>query len=184
MSRSSSSASSGGRGRARALLLAALTLGGCAGAGTPFGPSPAATDEIAVHETVMRFIAVNYQARAREGAPQAWCLAVGRRSNQALNPSFRGADEPWNPSARLLALLGDVQPPVLPVSACGQDQGLNERVLETNEPAVLVILTQPEWESPELATVAVALRESPTTQDSAVCRLRRGVEGWEIRECV
>lgn len=102
----------------------------------------------------------------------------------ASNPAYRGTDEPWNPEPRLLARLGDVRPAVVPVSACGQDAGQHERLLDSSDPAILMILTQPYWESHESVTVSVVMRESPSDQHQVLCRLSRGIEGWEIRDCV
>lgn len=165
-----------------ALVVAATSA--CGTAGTPFGSSGGTSEEIAVLEGVARFIASNYEAAARAGPPAAWCLAVGRRSRLATNPAYRGTDEPWNPEPRLLARLSDVRPPVLPVSACGQDAGQHERLLESDAPAMLMVLTQPYWESHEAVTVEVVMRESPADQHRVLCRLVRGVEGWEVRDCV
>lgn len=180
-----------GTPRAVARLLAArvapvflLVLAGCSSSRTPFQGATTSGDEAAVHEAVIRFIARNYQSSARAGTPRAWCLAVGRRSGLTYNAFMRGSDEPWNPSARLLSRLTDVEPRVLPVSECGQDAGLQERILETDEPAVLLVVSHPVWETAETASVFVGMRENPSQEDRARCRLVRGPEGWSVRDCV
>lgn len=174
-----------GRSAARRVLLT-LLLGtvGCGTAGTPFQEGSTSGNEVAVHAAVVRFITTHYEPAARAGTPAAWCLAVGRRAGQAVNSFRREADEPWNPSPRLLSRVSEVEPRVIPVSQCGQDDGLQERVLETDEPAVLLILSHPSWDTHETATVVVGMRESPTFQDRAVCRLTRGSDDWRVRDCV
>jgi hypothetical protein len=155
----------------------------CGGASSPFtGSAPA--EENGVYAAVVRFVASNYRPRAQQGAPVAWCLAVGRRAFRASDPNVRDPGEDWEPSARMLALVSDVQPPVLPVSACGQGRGTEETLKETGEPAMVMLVSQPGWETQELATVEVRMRESPVAFDRARCRLVRGLDGWRIRDCV
>lgn len=159
-------------------------LAACGGAsGSPFtGSAPA--EENAVYEAVVRFVASNYQPRAQAGPPAAWCLAVGRRAFRASDPNARDPEEDWEPSARMLARVADVQPPVRPVSHCGQGRGTEEVLEETGEPAILMLISQPSWETQEVANLEVRMRESPVAFDRARCRLVRGVEGWRIRDCV
>lgn len=169
------------------ILLGALIAIGAAACSTSspgFRAGGAEQGELEVHAAVVRFVAEHYQAAGRAGPPQAWCLAVGRRSRLAANEFRRDAGEPWMPSRRLLARLSDLQPPVIPVSECGHDDGQQERVLETNQPAVLIVVSHPVWETHETARVQVAMRESPTQSDVAVCRLVLRAEGWAIRDCV
>lgn len=166
-------------------VLAALLWGatGCGGASSPFtGSAPA--EENGVYAAVVRFVASNYQPRAQQGVPVAWCLGVGRRAFRASDPNARDPEEDWEPSPRMLALVSDVRPQVLPVSACGQGRGTEETLRETGEPAIVMLISQPSWETQELATVEVRMRESPVAFDRARCRLVRGVEGWRIRDCV
>lgn len=166
------------------LALGAVALAGCSASNAGFRTGGAEQGELEVHEAVLRFVAEYYQPAGRAGPPQAWCLAVGRRSRLAASEFRRGAEDPWVPSPRLLARLADVQPPVIAVSECGHDDGQQERILETNEPAVLVVIGHPFWDTHETARVEVAMRESPTQWDQAVCRLVLRAEGWAIRDCV
>ncbi len=170
--------------RAGAAVVALLTWAGCSSNRTPFQGATPTGDQEAVHEAVVRFIVRYYQPAERAGAVRAWCLAVGRRSGLAYNAFYRGTDEPWNPSNRLLARLSDVDPRVIPVAQCGQDAGLQERVLESNEPAVLLIVSHPTWETHDRASVFVGMRENPSQEDGARCRVVRGAEGWRVRDCV
>lgn len=164
--------------------LLALALAGCGTAGTPFDPRSTAGEEMAVQETVIRFVTGHFRPRARAGAPAAWCLAVGRRVSRALNPARRGEDETYVPGQRLLQRLRDISPPVVPVSDCGVDESQQERLSETGEPAILLLISHPIWETQQNAIVELYTRETPNDVDGARCRLVRGVEGWRIRDCV
>ena len=166
------------------VVLAGVSIAGCGGAASPFDTPSAPTHENAVYAAVARFVASNYQPRAQEGAPVAWCLGVGRRAFQASNPNARRSDEDWEPSPRLLAQVADVQPPVRPVSWCTQGSATEEVLAESGDPAVLMLISHPTWETQERATVEVRMRESPVAFDRARCRLVRGTEGWRVRDCV
>lgn len=88
------------------------------------------------------------------------------------------------PSDRLLVRLRDLSPRVLPVSACVVDDSQQERLADSGEPAILLVVSHPVWETQQNAVVDLYTRETPNDEDGARCRLVRGVEGWRIRDCV
>ncbi len=169
---------------AAALLLAAILISGCTSSTrwASLGGTPVA--EQAVYEAVVRYIHAFYDPPSWNPSPEAWCLATDRRSSTVFRERTSEGRQPWSPPPRLLAALGDLDPPIRPVEACVRSDDDEERLADGGGRAVLIALDHPRWETAELARVIVRTRQDRRAANAFGCRLSRTIDGWQVRECL
>jgi hypothetical protein len=165
-------------------VVAAVTVAACAsGPQTWSDVGGAATAEMDIHEQTVRF-AVRYYEPSRRGPPAAFCLAVGRRSINAVSEVRRARGEIWIPGHRLIARLSDLRPAVVPGSECDQDADRREVHRPSGGQGVLIHVSEPAYSSPERATVRLSTNESPQYRFSYRCELRREALDWTVVRCL
>lgn len=166
------------------LGVALVVLGACSSAPARFGGNSARADEWGVFEAVARWMHSAYDPSDANGPPAAFCLATGRRAATAIDGYRRGRNEPWVPAARLLDLLGDLNPPFVPIGECVRHDDHQERLGVDGPPAVVIILEQIFWETSSLAQLRVRTRENNSYLYSYGCRLERRTVDWHITDCI
>lgn len=170
----------------RVLVLAlVLSAGGCAAPRANWSDvGGVAQAEAEIYEVTLRYVTRYYDPSGRAPGPAAFCVAVGRRSAQALRDARRSEDEVWVPSVRLLSRLGDLHPPVVSIVECEQNDEVEEIHRPTGDRAVVVTVERPTFESPDRAITQVRTRENASYVFSYRCELRRRDFGWEMRLCL
>ena len=88
------------------------------------------------------------------------------------------------PSRRLISQLNDVEPTVVPVSDCSWNSEVEEIYLPTDSAAVLLQVDEPDFDSPDVASVRVLTRESRAYAFSYRCDIVRDEPSWRIVRCV
>lgn len=139
---------------------------------------------MAIYEETVRYITTYYIRSPRVPEPAAWCLAVGRRSDRALSLQRRDPGETWIPSRRLLSQLSDVEPAVVAVSECSWNSEVEEIHMPTDSAAVFLLVDEPNFDSPDVASVRVLTRESQAYVFSYRCDIVRDEPSWRIVRCV
>ena len=184
VSRRSRRAAAGWRVAAFGLVLLVLSAAGCTSSTrwASLGGTPVA--EQSVYESVVRYIHTFYDPPSWNPNPEAWCLATDRRSSTVFRERTAEGRRAWSPPPRLLAALGDLDPPVRPVEACGWGEDDEERLFDGGGPAVVLALDYPAWETPELARVVVRTRQDRRASNRFLCRLARTMDGWDVQECL
>jgi hypothetical protein len=164
-----------------ALLVLAWLISSCAPKAT-WGGRSTERDRESIYAASARWLVANYRPSLWTRNPTAICLIVGWNDQRVMRSANRFAR--YDPTPSLINRLGDVRPPVIPISKCGWDEALHEVVLKSGEKAVSLGISHPEWSTPNLAHVVVTFRETAQLQLQYECSLTRTPEGWRLRKCV
>lgn len=173
--------------RPRRLLVTAASITVWACSSTPDNWSNVggtAATEAQIYETTVRYIAQHYDPFDGAPAPVALCLAVGRRSAQALGQARRGEGEPWVASGRLIARMADLDPPVVPVSQCEWNAAVEETHVPSGRAAVVVTVDRPTFSTPVRASTTVRTRQNASYAFRYRCDLDLEGFGWVVRRCL
>ena len=148
-----------------------------------YGGRSEARDVLETRVTLMTWLARNYGLRNLPESPAAYCLRVrpktrDRKPGDGLRPLS------LDPTPRLLSRLTGLHLPVLPQSACDWDDSREERIAATQERAVAVDLSYPDWNTLNQLDVVVRIRDHQLAATRITCELVRDqVTGWRVRRC-